>query len=325
MSSDPSDFAAARATLIEACAEMERRLHGLRDSQGQVVDEIHQLRRLGKRLRGGLAMVGEAKPCLRWLAVIGRMLGASRDATVRARTWKKLGFEAPTAGSVEAAIAGLLELEADAARRLPPQEVVDWSLSARGHVRSRLEVRTEVETAEAAARGESVLRRQLRKRLKRALQRVRNEDFHDCRKAAKAWLGGLSLVAAGREVGGMAEAGQLGDSLGEENDLEVLAAGRVRRAEAATPAPAAVAEAPEPGLVAVASPMEGSVWSRPNPGAAPLAALGARVEAGETIALVEVMKTFTPVRAPQAGVLVAFTCADGDPVSAGAPVAWLRP
>ncbi|MFM2246524.1 MAG: hypothetical protein RL071_2598 [Pseudomonadota bacterium] len=108
-------------------------------------------------------------------------------------------------------------------------------------------------------------------------------------------------------------------------DLEVLAAGRVRRAEAATPAPAAVAEAPEPGLVAVASPMEGSVWSRPNPGAAPLAALGARVEAGETIALVEVMKTFTPVRAPQAGVLVAFTCADGDPVSAGAPVAWLRP
>lgn len=221
---DFADFAAARATLIDACAEMERRLHGLRDSQGQVVDEIHQLRRLGKRLRGGLAMVGEAKPCLRWLSVIGRMLGGSRDATVRARTWRKLGFEAPAAGSIEAAIGGLLELEADAARRCPPQEVVDWSLAALGHVRSRLEARTDAETAEAAALGEVVLRRQLRKRLKRALQRVRNEDFHDCRKAAKAWLGGLSLVAAGREVGGMAEAGQLGDSLGEENDLEVLAA-----------------------------------------------------------------------------------------------------
>lgn len=221
---DPADFAAARANLIEACAEMERRLHGLRDSQGQVVDEIHQLRRLGKRLRGGLAMVGEAKPCLRWLAVIGRMLGASRDATVRARTWGKLGFEAPAAGSIEAAIAGLLELEADVARRRPPQEVVDWSLAALGHVRNRLEARTDAETAEAAAQGETLLRRQLRKRLKRALQRVRNEDFHDCRKAAKAWLGGLSLVAPGREVGGMPEAGQLGDSLGEENDLEVLAA-----------------------------------------------------------------------------------------------------
>jgi CHAD domain-containing protein len=221
---DFADFAAARVTLIEACAEMERRLHGLRDSQGQVVDEIHQLRRLGKRLRGGLAMVGEAKPCLRWLSVIGRMLGGSRDATVRARTWRKLGFEAPAAGSIEAAIGGLLELEADAARRCPPQEVVDWSLAALGHVRSRLEARTDAETTEAAALGEVVLRRQLRKRLKRALQRVRNEDFHDCRKAAKAWLGGLSLVAAGREVGGMAEAGQLGDSLGEENDLEVLAA-----------------------------------------------------------------------------------------------------
>lgn len=232
MSSDPSvsadsddfsDFAAARANLLEACAEMERRLRGLRDSQGQVVDEVHQLRRLGKRMRGGLAMVGEAKPCLRWLAVVGRMLGGSRDATVRARTWRKLGFEAPAPGSIEAAIGGLLDLEADAARRCPPQEVVDWSLAALGHVRSRLEARTDAETAEAAAAGETLLRRRLRKRLKRALQRVRNEDFHECRKAAKAWLGGLSLVATGRELGGIAEAGLLGDSLGEENDLEVLA------------------------------------------------------------------------------------------------------
>lgn len=222
-SADFSDFAAARATLVAACVEMERRLRGLRDGHGQVVDEVHQLRRLGKRLRGGLAMVGEAKPCLRWLAVVGRMLGGSRDATVRARTWRKLGFEAPAAGSIEAAIAALLEVEADAARRCPPQEVVDWSLAALGHVRSRMEARGDAETAEAAALGEVALRRQLRKRLKRALQRVRNEDFHDCRKAAKAWLGGLSLVAAGREVGGMAEAGRLGDSLGEENDLEVLA------------------------------------------------------------------------------------------------------
>lgn len=236
---DLTDFAAARATLIEACAEMERRLVGLRDSEGQVVEEVHQLRRLGKRLRGGLAMVGEVKPCLRWLSVIGRMLGGSRDATVRVRTWRKLGFEAPAAGSIEAAIGGLLELEADAARCLPPQEVVVWSLAALGHVRSRLEARTDGETAEAAARGEAVLRRQLRKRLKRALQRVRNEDFHDCRKAAKAWLGGLSLVAAAREVGGMAEAEQLGDSLGDENDLEVLADWLAGRGFAAATAGAA--------------------------------------------------------------------------------------
>jgi len=223
MSPEPTEFHAARAALIAACVEMERRLGGLDDGHGRVADEVHQLRRLGKRLRGGLAMSGEAKPCLRWIAVIGRMLGASRDATVRARTWGKLGFDAPVAGSVEAAIGALLELEAEAARRRPPQAVGDWSRSAIGQVRGRLEARDAGELAAAAEQGAEEFRRRLRKQLKRTLQRVRDEDFHECRKATKAWLGGMSLVAPAIEPAGRAEAEKLADSLGEENDLEVLA------------------------------------------------------------------------------------------------------
>lgn len=223
-SEETTDFPGPRAALIAACVEMERLLGGLNDSHGKVAEEIHQLRKLGKRLRGGLAMCGESKPCLRWIAVIGRMLGGSRDATVRVKTWRKLEPAEAPAGSVEAAIGALLELEASAAKRRPPQEVIDWSQAALGQVVSRLAARGDDEVSASAVEGVVRLERQLRKRLKRALQRVRNEDFHECRKAVKAWLGGLSMVVPGVEVPGAAEAEKLADNLGEENDLEVLAA-----------------------------------------------------------------------------------------------------
>jgi hypothetical protein len=223
MDSDPTDFAAARASLLAACGEMERMLGGLNDKHGQVAVEIHELRRLGKRLRGGLAMIDDAKPCLRWMSVIGRMLGGVRDATVRAKTWNKLGFGDAAPGTLEAAVTALLDLEAAVAKRVPPPAVVDWSLAALDQVKGRLAARTDEEVAASAAKGAARIEKQLRRRLKRALQRVRNEDFHECRKAVKAWLGGLSLVAPERVLAGGPEAAKLGDSLGEENDLEVLA------------------------------------------------------------------------------------------------------
>ena len=229
MSEIPSEFAGARAALVAACDEMERLLGGLNDSHGKVADEIHQVRKAGKRLRGGLAMIGEPKPCIRWIAVIGKMLGESRDATVRAKTWKGLGYEEPAPDSVEAVIGSVLDLEADAARRCPPQPVIDWAKSAVNQLKVRLEARTDEEVAASAADGAGKARRQLRKRLKRALQRSRDEDFHDCRKAAKAWLGGMELVAPGAELRGGAEAAKLGDSLGDEHDLEVLACWLTKR------------------------------------------------------------------------------------------------
>lgn len=218
-----SEFARAREALLGACEEMKKRLVGLADSHGRIGDEIHQVRKLGKRLRGGLAIVGEPKPCLRWIAVIGRMLSGARDSHVRIRTWRSLGVESPVTGAVENAIASLLELEADAALRRPPQGVIDWSLAAVQQVQCRIEACSQENLAQRAEKGAGHLKRRLKKRLKRTLDRVDNEDFHECRKAAKAWLGGMALVAPDLDLPGKEETEKLSSNLGDENDLEVLA------------------------------------------------------------------------------------------------------
>jgi biotin carboxyl carrier protein len=110
------------------------------------------------------------------------------------------------------------------------------------------------------------------------------------------------------------------------HDLEVLHAGRraapqeAERVESRVAAPA-----PEPGLRAMVSPMEGTLWHRAAPTKPAFVEIGAAVSAGETVALVEVMKTFTPVRADAVGTLVAWARHDGESVAAGDVIAWLRP
>ncbi len=84
-------------------------------------------------------------------------------------------------------------------------------------------------------------------------------------------------------------------------------------------------EAPEPGLVAVVAPMDGSFWSRAQPTAPPFVASNSPVAAGDTVGLVEVMKTFSPIRAPVDGVWVNGPVGDGDGIEGGDVVGWLRP
>ncbi|MCB9778131.1 MAG: propionyl-CoA carboxylase [Alphaproteobacteria bacterium] len=118
------------------------------------------------------------------------------------------------------------------------------------------------------------------------------------------------------------------------HDLEVLAAGR-RAADAPAADEAADVEsgaeqedraaAEAAGLVAVEAPMEGSFYQRPAPGDPAFVQPGARVAAGETVGLVEVMKTFTPVRAERAGTVERFAAVDGASVRPGQVVLWLRP
>jgi len=71
--------------------------------------------------------------------------------------------------------------------------------------------------------------------------------------------------------------------------------------------------------------MEGAFWTRPSPADPPFAAPGTRVEPGDTVGLIEVMKTFTPVRAQRGGVVVSWRVADGAPVSPGEVIGWLDP
>ena len=71
------------------------------------------------------------------------------------------------------------------------------------------------------------------------------------------------------------------------------------------------------GLIAVESPMVGTFYAGPNPGAPAFVEIGAPVEAETTIGLVEVMKVFTAVSAGHAGIIAKILIADGQFVEYG--------
>ncbi len=95
-------------------------------------------------------------------------------------------------------------------------------------------------------------------------------------------------------------------------------------ASAVSAAPAAPAPtlttAPPAGHV-VKSPMVGTVYLQSQPGAAPFVKVGDRVSEGQTLLLVEAMKTMNPITAPRAGVIVEVMVIDGQPVEYGEPLA----
>ena len=89
-------------------------------------------------------------------------------------------------------------------------------------------------------------------------------------------------------------------------------------AVAASPA-AAPAPAPPKGDV-VKSPMVGTAYLQPNPGADAFVRAGSQVSAGQTLLIIEAMKTMNPVPAPRAGRVVEILIEDGQPVEFGQPL-----
>lgn len=83
----------------------------------------------------------------------------------------------------------------------------------------------------------------------------------------------------------------------------------------AAPVAAAVDIAAHPG--AVRSPMVGTAYRRPSPGANSFIEIGAQVKAGEKILLIEAMKTFNEIVAPRAGTITQILVEDGQPVEYG--------
>ncbi|GGE43741.1 acetyl-CoA carboxylase, biotin carboxyl carrier protein [Agaricicola taiwanensis] len=92
---------------------------------------------------------------------------------------------------------------------------------------------------------------------------------------------------------------------------------------AAATAPAAAAAAPSdpakhPG--ALLSPMVGTAYRAPEPGAKPFVEVGTEVRAGQTILIVEAMKTMNAIPAPKAGTVKEILVEDGSPVEYGEPL-----
>ncbi len=97
----------------------------------------------------------------------------------------------------------------------------------------------------------------------------------------------------------------------------------------ATPALAASAAAPAPTSPAdhpgaVPSPMVGTAYLAAEPGATPFIKVGDSVNAGQTLMVVEAMKTFNPIPAPRAGKVTAILVTDGQPVEFGEPLVILE-
>ncbi|TMM54082.1 acetyl-CoA carboxylase biotin carboxyl carrier protein [Sulfitobacter sabulilitoris] len=94
---------------------------------------------------------------------------------------------------------------------------------------------------------------------------------------------------------------------------------------AAAPAPAAAASedpADHPG--AVSSPMVGTVYMQAEPGAAPFISVGTQVAEGDTLLIVEAMKTMNHIPAPRAGTIKRIIVEDGAAVEYGTPLVILE-
>jgi acetyl-CoA carboxylase biotin carboxyl carrier protein len=126
---------------------------------------------------------------------------------------------------------------------------------------------------------------------------------------------------------------------GEDDSLEVRV---VKQANVVTvaaapaplayaPAPTAAAAAPQPAAApanedpaqhpgAVTSPMVGTIYLAAEPGASPFVTVGATVSEGQTVLIIEAMKTMNHIPAPKAGTVKRILVEDGHPVEYGAPL-----
>ena len=113
----------------------------------------------------------------------------------------------------------------------------------------------------------------------------------------------------------------------QQNVVQTVAAAPAPVAAAPAAAPAAAAAAPaasnddpasHPG--AVTSPMVGTAYLSPEPGAAAFVTVGQSIKEGDTLLIVEAMKTMNQIPSPKSGTVKRILVEDGSPVEFGAPL-----
>jgi len=131
-----------------------------------------------------------------------------------------------------------------------------------------------------------------------------------------------------REIVRIVQESGVGEVTIEDDDFRVT----VRRTEEGAPAAAtapggstAASTAPSDGLVRVESPMVGTFYRSPQPGAPPFVEVGDVVAPGETICLIEAMKLFNELKAEVEGVVRDVLVENGQPVEFGQALFELEP
>ncbi len=126
----------------------------------------------------------------------------------------------------------------------------------------------------------------------------------------------------------------------EQDDLRIRVsrAGTPIAAQAYAPAPQPVAPAPAPASAApgeapskpaasgnsVPSPMVGTAYMSPSPGARPFVEVGQTVSEGQTLLIIEAMKTMNQIPSPRSGKITEILVADGQPVEYGEPLVMIE-
>ena len=105
--------------------------------------------------------------------------------------------------------------------------------------------------------------------------------------------------------------------------VQAPAAVTVAAVPQAVPAPAAAPAAAQAALPTITSPMVGTFYRAPSPGAAPFIEVGDTVKKGQVIGIIEAMKLLNEVEADKDGVVQAFAAENGQPVEYGQPLVIL--
>jgi acetyl-CoA carboxylase biotin carboxyl carrier protein len=95
-------------------------------------------------------------------------------------------------------------------------------------------------------------------------------------------------------------------------------------AAAPTPAPAAAHVAPAEDLHVVKSPIVGTFYSSPSPEAPPFVAVGARVESGQVLCIIEAMKLMNEIESDAAGTVARVFVENGQPVEYSEPLFGIK-
>jgi acetyl-CoA carboxylase biotin carboxyl carrier protein len=126
----------------------------------------------------------------------------------------------------------------------------------------------------------------------------------------------IEIEHDGRRVRVARHGGFVGGVTGGFDTPQVASAATALQPLASISAPADPAK--HPGLVA--SPMVGTAYGAPEPGAKPFIEIGAKVKTGDTLLIIEAMKTMNQIPAPRGGMVIQILFEDGQPVEFGEPL-----
>lgn len=121
------------------------------------------------------------------------------------------------------------------------------------------------------------------------------------------------------------EVAENGRSVRVARQIQTVAMAAAAAAPVALAAPAGGTPTAPAGNAAgtITSPMVGTIYTAPEPGAAAFIRVGERVNKGQTLLIVEAMKTMNPIPAPRDGTITQIFVENGQPVEFGEPLVVL--